>query len=642
MHFKDLPHFIEVLTKKNLLTIIGTEVDPELEITEITDRVSKSYGKALLFTNVKGSPYPLIINTFGTYERLHLGLGVDNLDDIASEIENYMNLSMYVSIMDKIKAIPKLAPLPFIFPKKVKHAPCQEVIEDADLSTLPILKCWPDDGGKYITLPLVFTIDPDNGQQNVGMYRLQVYDKNTTGMHWHLHKDGKEIYEKYRKLGKKMPVCVALGCDPATIYAATAPLPKMIDEMIFAGYLRKKGVSLVKSITSEIYVPAHAEFILEGYVDMDERRLEGPFGDHTGYYSLADEYPVFHVEKITRKKNPIYPTTIVGKPPMEDCYLGKATERIFLPLMKLQCPELMDMDFPLEGVFHNCAIVSIKKAFPLHGNKVLNALWGLGQMMYTKMIIIVDASVNVHNYTDVLETIMTHVTAPSHLVISEGPLDALDHASNRAFQGFRLGIDATKKLAVEHNGPVLEKRLVDYSLTSILNMLSNEGISTESMSTETISIVNKPTENMSTVTMPTETMPTENISIDTNKHILHAEEVAPLSESAIKILPVTITDIARVSELVDTYLDSPVRFLVLIDAHISPGDLSTVSWKIFNNIDPSRDMVVKLKEDGSLFVMINATKKGPKDGLLRPWPDDIEMSKEMIEYVTARWDSYGI
>jgi len=604
MHYKDLPHFIEALSKKNLLSTIDTEVDPELEITEIADRVSKAYGKALLFTNVKGSPYPLIINTLGTYERLHLGLGVSDLDEIASEIENYMNLSMYISIMDKIKAIPKLAPLPFIFPKKVKHAPCQEVIEDANLNTLPILKCWPDDGGKYITLPLVFTIDPDNGQQNVGMYRLQVYDHNTTGMHWHLHKDGKEIYEKYRKLGKKMPVCVALGCDPATIYAATAPLPKMIDEMIFAGYLRKKSVSLVKSITSEIYVPAHAEFILEGYVDLDERRMEGPFGDHTGYYSLADKYPVFHVEKITRKNNPIYPTTIVGKPPMEDCYLGKATERIFLPLMKLQCPELVDMDFPLEGVFHNCAIVSIKKAFPLHGNKVLYALWGLGQMMYTKMIIMVDASVNVHNYEEVLKTILTNLTAPNHLVISEGPLDALDHASNRAFQGFRLGIDATTKLSVESSGPVLTAGYIAETLAQIQTSDSS---------------------------IPTAKHPSDKSSdFQTDK------------VTAIKILPITITDLTQVQELIDTYYNTSIRFLVLVDVHINPDDLSTVSWKIFNNIDPSRDMVVRVKEDGSLFVIINATKKGPKDGLHRPWPDDIQMSKEIMDYVTARWDSYGI
>jgi len=449
MTYKDLPDFLKSLDDKNLLKTINIEVDPELEITEIADRISKAYGPALKFTNVKGSPYPLVINTMGTYERLNLAFGVNHLDEIANEIASYLDISSYATLIDKIKAIPKLLPLPFIFPRKTKKAPCQEVIEEPNLDRLPILKCWPEDGGKYITLPLVFTKDPETGQQNVGMYRLQVYDKKTTGMHWHLHKDGKEIYEKYRKLGKKMPVSVALGCDPTIIYAATAPLPKIIDEMIFAGYLKKRPIKLVKCISNELYVPAHAEFVLEGYVDLDELREEGPFGDHTGYYSLSDLYPVFHIEKITRKKNPIYPTTIVGKPPMEDCYLGKATERMFLPLLKLQCPEVIDMDFPLEGVFHNCAIVSIKKSFPLHGNKVLNALWGLGQMMYTKMLIVVDEHIDVHDLSTVAWKVFNNIDAKRDILISEGPLDALDHSSNTAFYGHRMGIDATKKLKSE-------------------------------------------------------------------------------------------------------------------------------------------------------------------------------------------------
>lgn len=572
MIFKDLPKFLEALEKKGLLITIDTEVDPVLEITEIVDRVSKHYGKALKFNKVKGSNYPLVINAMGTYERLNLGLGVKNLDEIAAQIEDFMNLAGYATLKGKIMAIPKLAPLPFIFPRKVKHAPCQEVLEDPDLFSLPILKCWPQDGGRYITLPLVFTKDPDTGQQNVGMYRLQVYDAKTTGMHWHLHKDGKEIYEKYRKLGKKMPVSVAIGCDPATIYAATAPLPKMIDEMIFAGYLRRRPVELTKCITNDLYVPAHAEFILEGYVDLDELRLEGPFGDHTGYYSLPDLYPVFHLEKMTRKKNPIYPTTIVGKPPMEDCYLGKATERIFLPLIKIQCPELVDMDFPLEGVFHNCAIVSIKKAFPLHGNKILYALWGLGQMMYTKMILIVDDSVNVHDYKAVARAISQNVTAPNHLILSEGPLDALDHASNRAFQGFRLGIDATVKFSAESAG--------------------------------------KPT------------------------HFNFEDAIIPFSKNGAGRGMDYLMSMAKES--------GKPNWIVLIDDWINPRDLSTVAWKIFNNIDPKRDMFIKSREDGTLFVGIDATKKGPADGLMRPWPDDIEMSPDIKAKVDERWPEYGI
>ncbi|NTW73033.1 MAG: menaquinone biosynthesis decarboxylase, partial [Eubacteriaceae bacterium] len=450
MYYKDLQDFIAHLEKNKQLKRIKTEVDAELEITEITDRVSKNYGPALLFENVKNSKYPLLINSMGTYERMAMALGVDSFEEIADQITDLIKLDQYATFFGKVKAIPKLAPLPFIFPKKVRNAPCQEVVEAADLDTLPILTCWPDDGGPFITLPLVITKDPISGTQNMGMYRLQKYDSKTTGMHWHLHKDGKEIYENHKKLGlKRMPVCVAIGCDPALIYSATAPLPKMIDEMIFAGFLRKSPVETVKAVTCDIQVPAHAEFILEGYVEIGELRTEGPFGDHTGYYSLKDEYPVFHVEKITRKKNPVYPATIVGKPPMEDCYMAKATERIFLPLIKMLIPEIVDMNLPLEGVFHNCAIVSIKKSFPKHAFKVMNSLWGLGQMMYTKMIIVVDENVDVQNVSTVMWKVFNNIDAKRDLLISEGPLDALDHSSNTAFYGNRLGVDATKKIKSE-------------------------------------------------------------------------------------------------------------------------------------------------------------------------------------------------
>jgi 4-hydroxy-3-polyprenylbenzoate decarboxylase len=443
------------LKERNLLTEVDVEVDSDLEITEITDRVSKQYGNALFFKKVKNSPFPVLINTFGTFERMNMALEVENLDEIAETIMDFMDLANYTTITDKIKAIPKFTRLARVFPKKVKKAPCQEIIEEPDLDKLPILKCWPQDGGRYITLPLVITKDPETNQQNMGMYRLQVYDNRTTGMHWHLHKDGREIYEKYKRLGMdRMPVAVALGCDPATIYAATAPLPKMIDEMLFAGFLRKEPLEIVKCVTNDIYVPANAEFVLEGYVKLDELRLEGPFGDHTGYYSLTDMYPVFHIEKITRKKNPIYPTTIVGKPPMEDCYLGKATERIFLPLIKVQCPEIVDMNFPLEGVFHNCVIVSIKKAYPKHAQKVMYALWGMGQMMYTKMIIVVDENIDPHDLSTVAWKVFNNIDPKRDLVITEGPLDALDHASNTAHFGYRLGIDATKKWPSEgHQRP---------------------------------------------------------------------------------------------------------------------------------------------------------------------------------------------
>ncbi len=445
MAYKDIQHFMRVLERKNELKRISAKVSPILEITEIADRVMKENGPALLFENVKGSEFPVLINAFGSYERMSMAIGVDSFQNIGKDLEYLMNISNYTNIVSLAKSIPELARLLAVFPIKVKKAACQEVIEDADLDKIPVLKCWPGDGGRFMTLPLVFTKDPETGTQNIGMYRLQVYDKNTTGMHWHLHKDGREIYEKYRKIGGRMPVSVVIGADPATVYAATAPLPKMIDELMFAGYLRKMPIPTVKCITNDIYVPANSEFVLEGYVDTEELRVEGPFGDHTGYYSEKDVYPVFHVEKITRKKNPVYMATIVGKPPMEDCYIGKATERMFLPLVKMIAPEIVDMNFPLEGVFHNCVIVSIKKKFPAHAKKIMNTLWGSGQMMYTKMIIVVDENVDPHDVSTVAWKVFNNIDAKRDVVISDGPLDALDHASPMRFIGNRMGIDATKK-----------------------------------------------------------------------------------------------------------------------------------------------------------------------------------------------------
>lgn len=445
MAYKDLQDFMKRLEEDHLLVRVKSQVDSNLEITEIIDRVSKANGPAVLFENVKDSSYPVLINAFGSYGRMNRALEVDDINDIANAIVDLMDMSSYATLMNKLKSVPKLARLAKVFPQKVKKAACQEVMEEPNLSTLPILKCWPEDGGRYITLPLVITKDPETGTQNMGMYRLQVFDEKTTGMHWHLHKDGREIYEKYRKIGGRMPVSVALGCDPATIYAATAPLPKMIDEMVFAGFLRKTPLPIVKCITNDLYVPANAEFVLEGYVDVDELREEGPFGDHTGYYSLSDMYPVFHLTKMTRRKHPIYPTTVVGKPPMEDCYLGKATERIFLPLVKVQCPEIVDMNFPLEGVFHNCVIVSIQKTYPGQAKKVMHALWGMGQMMYTKLIIVVDEHIKPNDLSTVAWKVFNNIDAARDVVIVDGPLDALDHASNLPHYGHKMGIDATKK-----------------------------------------------------------------------------------------------------------------------------------------------------------------------------------------------------
>ncbi|WHH56905.1 menaquinone biosynthesis decarboxylase [Petroclostridium sp. X23] len=445
MSYRDIREFVEILEKKGLLKRIQTEVNSELEITEITDRVSKKGGPALLFENVKGSDYPVLMNAFGSYERMNLALGVNSLDDIAQEIRELIKPSNYIGLINKVKAAPKLLQLANIFPKRVTKAPCQEVIEEPDLDKIPILKCWPQDAGRFVTLPLVITKDPHNGGMNMGMYRLQVYDKTTTGMHWHLHKDGRENYNRYKESENKMPVSVAIGADPATVYSATAPLPKEISEYLFAGFLRKKPVEVVKCITNDIEVPAHAEFVLEGYVDLNEYREEGPFGDHTGYYSLKDKYPVFHVTCVTRKKNPIYSATIVGKPPMEDCFIAKATERIFLPLLQMQNPEILDINMPLEGVFHNCVIISIKKSYPGHAKKIMNTVWGMGQMMFTKMVIVVDHTVSPHDLSIVAWKVFNNIDAKRDVVITEGPLDALDHSSPLPHYGHKMGIDATKK-----------------------------------------------------------------------------------------------------------------------------------------------------------------------------------------------------
>lgn len=451
MFYRDLREFIAELEKRGMLKRIKTEVDCELEITEITDRVSKMSGDknvALLFENVKGYNMPVLINAFGSYDRMALALGRESIEEIADEIRKMLRLP-YISLQHKMDV---LTILPLVknainFPKYIKNAPCQEVIirDNPSLDDIPILKCWPDDGGRFITLPLVFTKNPATGKRNVGMYRLQKYDSKTTGMHWHIHKNGAENFSAAKALGQeKIEVAVAIGTDPALTYASTAPLPRDVDEMVFAGFLRHKSVEMTKCVTVDIEVPATSEIVLEGYVDANELRREGPFGDHTGYYSLADDYPVFHIECITHRKNPIYPATIVGKPPMEDCYIAKATERIFLPVLQQIIPEIVDINLPLAGVFHNCAMVSIKKSYPGQAKKVMHAIWGMGQMMFTKMIIVVDAHVDVQNEQEVWWRVFNNIDAKHDLVLADGPLDVLDHSSPYPKWGTKLGIDATK------------------------------------------------------------------------------------------------------------------------------------------------------------------------------------------------------
>jgi 4-hydroxy-3-polyprenylbenzoate decarboxylase len=452
MAYNDLRDFIKVLEAKGLIHRVKVEVDPVLEIAEITDRMCKSPygGKALFFEKVKGSQIPVVTNIFGSFERMCLALEIESLDDIGKRIEKLLNQTPPKNFKEKIKAVFELIEVSKYLPKKVNKAPCQEIIDhEPDLSKLPILKTWPLDGGRFITFPMVFTRDPDTGKQNCGMYRMHVYNQKTTGMHWHIHKDGATHYRKYKELGKTMPVAVAIGGDPAVIYSSTAPLPYGVDEMVFAGFLRRRPVEMVKCITSDIEVPANAEIVLEGYVEPEELRDEGPFGDHTGFYSPVDKFPVFHITCITHRKNPIYPATVVGKPPMEDCYMGKATERIFLPLLRMQFPEIVDMNLPMEGVFHNAAIISIKKQYPGHGKKIIHGLWGMGQMSFSKLIIVVDEDVDVQDLSTTAWKVLNNVDWRRDIIISEGPVDELDHASSMPRFGGKMGIDATRKMREE-------------------------------------------------------------------------------------------------------------------------------------------------------------------------------------------------
>ncbi|MBI4595316.1 MAG: menaquinone biosynthesis decarboxylase [Candidatus Tectomicrobia bacterium] len=447
MAYRDLQHFVEVLEKRGELRRIREEFSPDLEITEVTDRVSKKAGPALLFERVKGFDIPVLMNAFGSTKKMNLALGVDDIDEIGEEILSFIEMEMPTGLIKKLKLLPKLKRLADLAPTLLKEGPCQEVVikDKIDLNIFPILKCWPMDGGRFITLPLVFSRHPQTGIRNVGMYRMQVFDHDTTGMHWHIHKGGAEHYRIAEQLNQRLEIAVAIGPDPAITYAATAPLPQDIDEMIFASFLRREPVEMVKCLTVQLEVPANAQIVLEGYINPGERRIEGPFGDHTGYYSLADNYPVFHVTCITHRKKPIYSATIVGKPPMEDCFMAKATERIFLPLLKKQLPELVDINLPVEGVFHNMAFISIDKSYPGQAKKVMNALWGMGQMMFIKIIIIFDRDVNVQDYSEVLWRLGNNIDPQRDTVFTEGPVDVLDCASRLPKLGTKMGIDATRK-----------------------------------------------------------------------------------------------------------------------------------------------------------------------------------------------------
>jgi 4-hydroxy-3-polyprenylbenzoate decarboxylase len=494
--YDDLRDWIAALDRAGELKKILTEVDPILEIAEITDRVSKNVwgrvsdparsgearqpgGPALLFQNIKGHPgAQVLINQFGSARRMNLALEVQKLDEVADRIRQFMDVKSPQGFLDKVKMLPMLAEMGKFFPRTVSTGPCKEVIrrDNFSLDWFPILQCWPKDAGRFITLPCVVTRDPKTGKRNVGMYRMQVYDPHTTGMHWQRQKVGAEHYrERMRETKRaasqrvdlmarcsggsvladgdrpsgKMEVAVAIGTDPAITFSAIVPAPPDVEEYLIAGFLRQKPVELVKCETVNLEVPATAEIILEGHVNLEELRPEGPFGDHTGYYSLEDLYPVFHLSCVTHRKDPIYSTTIVGKPPMEDGWMGKAVERIFLPLMRLTIPEIVDINLPVEGIFHNLMIVSIRKSYPGQARKVMNAVWSLGQAMFTKCILVVDEDVNVQDIGEVTLKVLNHIDPERDIQFTLGPVDSLDHASRLPNYGSKMGLDATRKWSSE-------------------------------------------------------------------------------------------------------------------------------------------------------------------------------------------------
>jgi 4-hydroxy-3-polyprenylbenzoate decarboxylase len=602
MAFSSLSDFIAALENEGELIRISQFVNPELEISEIADRFSKlpGGGKALLFENT-GTDFPVLINLLGSERRMCIALGIQHLDEVAGDIASILELlsELRQNLLSKISVLPSLAKYAGYMPvKSTRKAPCQEIIHnEPDLNILPVLKTWPFDGGRFFTFPLVHTIDPETGNRNVGMYRMQVFGKDTTGMHWHRHKTGASHFEKYKKAGKLMPVAVALGGDPVLSYCATAPLPDQLDEYIFAGFLRKSPVRLVKAITQDIEVPAEADIIIEGYIDPSEDfHTEGPFGDHTGFYSLEDLYPVFHVTCITHRKKAMFPATVVGIPPMEDAWIAKATERIFLwPIKKTVVPEITEMNIPEFGVAHNLTIASIDKTFPGQAEKVMHALWGAGQMMFNKFMIIIDDKTLINNYYEILKRISA-LDFRQHLVFSKGPLDVLDHAAPRMGFGSKLGIDLTTPLPEE------------------LHSYNN---------------------------------PDERTFSDQNKRIDHdlKYEFTGHSFPGTDVLMVNVQKgrtgslFEDIQSIIRLFVEHQPRIVLLLDENVDCSDYFLVSWVALNNIDPLRDITIFPWSNDHLLLIDACSKEVGTDQFSRPWPNVIVMDDETIRRVDEKWTS---
>jgi len=638
MAYKDQQHFIEVLEKTGELIRVKAYVNPKLEMAEITDRMSKQPGggKALLFEN-SGYDFPVLMNAYGSEKRMSLALGVEHLDDVAKQIEELFKLlaSPKEGIIDKLKLLPKLNQFASWMPKvKSGRGECQEIIMTEkpvpsggvwggppDITKLPVITCWPKDGGPFVTLPIIHTKDPNTGQRNVGMYRMQVFGPTLTAMHWHKHKVSAKHFNEYKKLGKRMPVAVALGGDPVYAYSATAPLPENVDEFMLAGFLRKKKVELVKCITQpEVEVPADADFIIEGYVDPnDEMIWEGPFGDHTGYYSLPDWYPRFHITAITHKKDPVYPATIVGIPPQEDAWLGKATERIFLaPIKMTMVPEIIDMDMPVEGVFHNLVIVKIKKDYAGQGQKVMNAMWGAGQMMFNKILVLADEKVKIQDYETLAKYVFNNLNPATDIHFSQGPMDVLDHSCSKLGFGGKMCIDGTTKFEEEIDG--------SYKLQAISYKLNAELLKSKFPE---IHVVN--------TSLLKKEIPCLIISVEKNR------------KGHVRELHEQICQLAQIEG---------IKMILYVEHTVDANDLPTALWRFCNNLDPKRDHIIgqgtRDKEQatgsqqqvtGNYFTCIgfDGTRKTKEfDDFHRDWPNIIVADDATIKTVDEKWKDLGI
>ncbi|MFO7851526.1 MAG: menaquinone biosynthesis decarboxylase [Bacteroidota bacterium] len=582
MPYRGLKQFVDQLRELDELLEIDQFIDPVLEIPETADRFVKSGGRALLFKNT-GTSFPLLINMFASDKRMSVAIGRDKLDDVTKEIEKiYREFSTPANgFIEKLKMIPGLSKLASYMPAKTgRRGSCQQnIISDPDLDIFPALKCWPYDGGRFLTLPIVHTIHPETGEVNAGMYRMQIMDKKTTGMHWHRHKTGANHFEEWKKSGEKMPVSIVLGGDPVYTYAATAPLPEGIDEYILAGFLRKKKVKMVKCITNKLYVPEDADIVIEGYVDPAEKPLwEGPFGDHTGFYSLADWYPAFHVTCISHRRDAIYPATIVGVPPMEDAWIGKATEKLFLAPLKLTLqPEIIDIHMPPEGVAHNLVLVKIKKKYPGQGMKVINSLFGAGQMMFSKFIVVVSNDIDLRDYDAVTNQIFANTDFNSDIIITKGPLDVLDHSSDSFSFGGKMGIDASVKFSEE----------------------AGEDLRTK-FRTEALLPVFKPVKNKVKLKMPSTDIPLVFAGISKESISLH--------------------------DLLGLNYDITGLVLIVVDNTVDLNNNNILMWQVLSNTDPYRDL---RQIEGN--IIIDATSKShPSDHFRRPWPNIVMSDDKTI------------